>query len=73
MIDSPAFCPACGNRGHCINTRNREGFRYRRYECQVSCGNRWTTYEAHAGSDIAELMKLEPEQVKALLTLLRKP
>jgi transcriptional regulator NrdR family protein len=45
-------CPMCGQKAKCKDTRMKEGFTYRRYQCLTDLHHRWSTIEVmvQAGS-----------------------
>lgn len=43
---NPKFCPKCGERGTCRQTRHTDESVRRRYVCNTpGCGEKWTSYE----------------------------
>lgn len=40
----PIACPTCRTPGRVIDSRAKDGYRYRRHTCPA-CGARWTTYQ----------------------------
>ena len=38
-------CPICKSSAKCLDSRQRDGFTYRRYKCDSDLKHRWTTVE----------------------------
>lgn len=43
-LPDPERCRQCGIKGHLVDTRPGNGYRWRRHECPT-CGARWSSWQ----------------------------